>query len=138
MNVLVIDGQGGGIGRQLVARIKEELPGVTVNAVGTNSAATSAMLKAGADSGATGENAVIVGCRRAAVIVGPVGLVIADALNGEISPAMALAAAQSPAKRILLPFNHCDNLIVGVADFNPTTLVKNAVAELRKIVEAGA
>ena len=138
MNVLVIDGQGGGIGRQLVIRIKEELPGVTVHAVGTNSAATAAMLKAGAESGATGENAVIVGCRRADVIVGPVGVVIADALNGEISPAMALAAAQSPAKRILLPFNHCDNLIVGVGDFNPTTLVKSAVAELRRIVENGA
>ena len=138
MNVLVIDGQGGGIGRQLVARIKEELPGVAVNAVGTNSAATAAMLKAGADSGATGENAVIVGCRRADVIVGPVGAVIADSLNGEISPAMALATAQSPAKRILLPFNHCDNLIVGVSDFNPTVLVKSAVAELRKIVEEGA
>ena len=135
MNVLVIDGQGGGIGRQLVARIKEELPGVTVNAVGTNSAATSAMLKAGADSGATGENAVIVGCRRADVITGPIGIVIADSLFGEITPAMAAAAAQSPAKRVLLPFNHCDNLIVGVADFNPTTLVKSAVAELRRIVE---
>ena len=138
MHVLVIDGQGGGIGRQLVALIKAELPGVTVNAVGTNSAATAAMLKAGAESGATGENAVIVGCRRADVIVGPVGLVIADSLNGEISPAMALAAAQSPAKRILLPFNHCDNLIVGVSDFNPTTLVRNAVAELKKIVEERA
>lgn len=138
MNVLVIDGQGGGIGRQLVLRIKEELPGVAVHAVGTNSAATAAMLKAGADSGATGENAVIVGCRRADVIVGPVGAVIADALNGEISPAMALAAAQSPAKRILLPFNHCDNLIVGVTDFSPANLVRSAVAELRRIAETGA
>ena len=79
---------------------------------------------------------MIVGCRRADVIVGPVGLVIADSLNGEISPAMALAAAQSPAKRILLPFNHCDNLIVGVADFNPTRLVQCAVDEI--VAAAGA
>ena len=136
MKVAVIDGQGGGIGRQLVARIKEALPEATVLAIGVNSVATAARLKAGADSGATGENAVLVACRRADVIVGPVGIVIADALGGEISPAMATAAAQSDAVRILLPFNHCDNIIVGVNDFNPANLVKSAVAELLKFAAA--
>ena len=93
------------------------------------------MLKAGAESGATGENAVIVGCRRADVIVGPVGVVIADSLNGEISPAMALAAAQSPAKRILLPFNHCDNLIAGVEEFSSAKLVQKAVALVQSLLD---
>ena len=78
MNILVIDAQGGGIGKQVVAAIKQNMPEMEITAVGTNSAATTAMLKAGADHAATGENAVIVGCRRADVIVGPVGIVIAD------------------------------------------------------------
>ena len=85
MHILVIDAQGGGIGRQLVAQIREELPDTVITAVGTNSLATSAMLKAGADHGATGENAVIVGARKADVIVGPIGIVVADSLFGEIT-----------------------------------------------------
>ena len=103
MDILVIDAQGGGVGRQLVAAIKKAFPGHRVTAVGTNSLATSAMLKAGADRAATGENAVVVNCRTADAIVAPIGVVIADAMLGEITPAMALAAGQSPAKRILLP-----------------------------------
>ena len=91
MNVLVIDGQGGGIGKLLVSGIKSEYPDFFVTAVGANSIATSAMLKAGADAAATGENAVCVGCRKADVIAGPVGIVIADALLGEITPKMAAA-----------------------------------------------
>lgn len=127
MNILVIDAQGGGIGRQLVSAVKKQLPTAQVTAVGANSAATSAMLKAGADRAATGENAVIVGCRQAQVILGPIGIVIADALWGEITPKMALAVAQSPAKRVLIPVNHCDNLVVGVSDLNVSRLVEEAV-----------
>lgn len=127
MNILVIDAQGGGIGRQLVSAVKKRFPTAQVTAVGANSAATSAMLKAGADRAATGENAVIVGCRQAQVILGPIGIVIADALWGEITPKMALAVAQSPAKRVLIPVNHCDNLVVGVADLNVSRLVEEAV-----------
>ncbi len=82
MNIVVIDGQGGGIGRQLVARLRERFPDAAIAAVGANCSATNAMLKAGATSGATGENAVIVACRRADVIAGPVGIVIADSLGG--------------------------------------------------------
>ena len=114
MNILVIDGQGGGIGRQVVESVKKAFPTVTVTAVGTNVSATQAMIKAGADHGATGENAVRVGCRRADVIVGPVGIVIADALYGEITPDMARAVAQSDALRILIPMNLCDNYIAGL------------------------
>ena len=91
MNVLVIDGQGGGIGKLLVSGIKSEYPDFFVTAVGANSIAASAMLKAGADAAATGENAVCVGCRKADIIAGPVGIVIADALLGEITPKMAAA-----------------------------------------------
>ena len=85
MNVLVIDGQGGGLGRQLVAAISAACPEARLTAVGTNSLATSAMLKAGTVRAATGENAVVVNCRTADIIVGPIGIVIADALLGEIT-----------------------------------------------------
>ncbi len=127
MTILVIDAQGGGVGRQLISAIREKLPDVDVMAVGTNTVATAAMLKAGATHAATGENAVVVACRKADFILGPVGIVIADSLYGEISPAMALAVAQSAAKRILLPFNHCDNIIAGMSDLNMNSLVQSAV-----------
>ena len=127
MEILVIDGQGGGLGRQLVAAVKKAVPQAVVTAIGTNSAATSAMLKAGADRAATGENAVVVGCRRADVILGPIGIVMADALLGEITPAMAQAVAQSDARRILNPANRCDTLVVGVSA-PICTLVEQAAA----------
>ena len=133
MTILVIDAQGGGVGKQLVTAIKQTIPQVQVTAVGTNSAATSAMLKAGADNAATGENAVVVACRKADVIVGPMGIVIADSLLGEITPTMATAVGQSRAKRILIPFNHCDTILVGVSDFNIGKLVKNAVTEIQNL-----
>ena len=135
MNILVIDAQGGGIGRQLVAAVKKAFPGERVTAVGTNSMASSAMLKAGADQAATGENAVVANCRRADVILAPIGVVIADAMLGEITPAMALAAGQSPAKRILLPIGHCDNMVVGAGDMSIGQLVQEAVERLRAVRE---
>lgn len=133
MNVLIIDGQGGGIGRQLVSAVKASRPGDTVTAVGTNSAATASMLRAGADNAATGENAVIVGCRRADVIVGPVGIVIADALFGEITPAMAAAVGQSRAARVLIPVNHCDNIVVGVPDLSVGRLIQSALDKIAEL-----
>lgn len=134
MNILIIDAQGGGIGKQVVTALKQNYPDVVVTAVGTNSAATSAMLKAGADHAATGENAVIVGCRKADVIIGPIGIVIADSLLGEITPAMAVAVGQSSAKRILIPINHCDNIVVGVSDLNLSALVKETVARIGALI----
>lgn len=135
MEVLIIDAQGGGVGRQLVAAIKEaDLPGIRVTAVGTNSAAATAMRKAGADAVATGENAVVVCSRKADVIMGPIGIVIADALLGEITPAMAAAVGQSRARRLLLPMNHCDNIVIGVQELNIAMLVRKAVEELKAIV----
>lgn len=134
MNILVIDAQGGGFGKQLISAIKREFPNTDITAVGTNSVATGAMLKAGADHGATGENAVVVGARKADIIAGPIGIVIADSLYGEITPKMALAVAQSGAKRILIPFNHCDNIIAGVSDLSVGRLIQSAVEEMRKIL----
>ena len=134
MNILVIDSQGGGMGRQLVAAIKARFPRVHVLAVGTNAAATTAMLKAGADSGATGENPVIVCCKKADIILGPVGIVIADSMMGEVTPAMAAAVGQSSAKRILLPVNQCDNIVVGVAELSMGKLVEQAMEEIERLV----
>ena len=132
MDLLVIDAQGGGIGKQVVAAVKREFPQLKITAVGTNSAATSAMLKAGADEAATGENPVVVCCRKADLIVGPIGIVIADALLGEITPKMAAAVGQSRARRILIPVNHCDNRIVGVPDLSVGKLVEGVLEEIRK------
>ena len=134
MNILVMDAQGGGIGKQVVTAVRARFPDVTITAVGTNAAATTAMLRAGADEGATGENAAVVCCRRADVIIGPVGIVIADALLGEVTPRMAVAVGQSAAKRILIPVNHCANFIAGVADMSVGRLVDSVVAELEKTV----
>ena len=130
MKILVIDGQGGGLGKQLVAALSAQCPQAQLTAVGTNSLATSAMRKAGAVRTATGENAVVVNCRHADVIVGPIGIVIADALLGEITPAMAAAVCQSGAKRVLIPLNHCDNYIVGVPEQPIGDLVTAAVQKV--------
>ena len=135
MRVLVIDGQGGGLGRQLVAAISAACPDVELTAVGTNSLATSAMHKAGAVRAATGENAVVVNCRHADVIVGPIGIVIADALLGEITPAMAAAVCQSGAKRVLVPINHCENYVVGVPEQPVSQLVSAAAQKVKALCE---
>ena len=135
MKVVIIDGQGGGLGRQLGTAVKEKCPEAEVLAVGTNSTATGAMLRAGADQAATGENAVLVACRRADVIIGPIGIVIADSMLGEITPAMAAAVGQSQARRILLPVNQCDNLVVGAADLSMADKVREAAELLRGLLD---
>ena len=135
MKVLVIDGQGGGLGRQLVTAVKARYPEAEVLAVGTNSAATNAMLKAGADQAATGEISVSEACRKADAIMGPVGIVIADSMLGEITPRMAVSIGQSPAKRILIPVNLCDNIVVGVADLTMAKRVESAVDALADLMD---
>lgn len=114
MTILVIDGQGGKLGKTLVENIKKSFPHLEIMAVGTNSAASDVMRRAGADRVATGENPVIVACRSAQIIVGPIGIAIADALMGEISPAMANAVASSNAYRVLIPMNLCSTYVAGV------------------------
>ena len=137
MNILIVDAQGGGVGRQLVLAIRARFPDADITAVGTNAAATSAMMKAGASRAATGENAVVVCSQRADVIAGAIGIVIADAMLGEITPRMAAAVAQSAAKRVLLPVSHCDNIVAGVAGQTVARLVDAAVQELEKL-QAGS
>ncbi len=131
MRVVVIDGQGGRMGRLVVEKIRAEQLPCEIVAVGTNAIATAEMLKAGADVGATGENPVIVACRKADVIVGPIGILAADSMMGEVTPAMALAVGQSGVKKLLLPVNHCDNVVVGVKDLTLSKLVAEAVDILR-------
>ncbi len=133
MNILVIDGQGGMIGRQLITEIRKSIPDAEITAVGTNTLATASMLKAGADSGATGENAVRVCTRRADVIIGPVGIVIADSLLGEVTPMMAAAVGSSSVKKILLPVNKCNNIIVGTADKSTSDLIAEAIRRVQEI-----
>jgi hypothetical protein len=130
MNILIIDGQGGGIGKQLVTTIKKSCVTAKVTAVGTNSLATSAMLKAGADNAATGENAIVVGCRHADIIVGPIGIVIADAMFGEITPAMAIAVGQSKAVRIFVPVKQCDNIVAGVLNQSLSKIIDDVVIQI--------
>ena len=111
--ILVVDGQGGGVGWALTARLREQLPQVHIRAVGANSAATEAMLKAGADEGATGENAVVFNAPRADFIVGPVAILMPNALLGEITPRMAEAVGSSEAMKVVVPSNRCGIRIAG-------------------------
>ena len=135
MEILVIDGQGGNIGRQLVKGIIDRFSDVTVTAVGTNSAATQNMLKAGASRGATGENAVKVCAREADVIIGPIGIAVPDSMLGEVTPEMATAVGQANVKRILIPINNCNNYVVGVGDTSIQRLVNEALDLLETLVD---
>ncbi len=136
MHITVIDGQGGQLGAQLVKMIRAQFPDAAMSAIGTNAAATAAMLKAGATDAATGENPVLVACRRTDVILGPIGIVIADALLGEVTPRMAAAVGQADAVRILIPMNRCDSLVAGVQDLNTKALLEDAVSKLQSVLRA--
>ncbi|MBR3755789.1 MAG: DUF3842 family protein [Firmicutes bacterium] len=131
MNILIIDGQGGQLGSQIIKAIRAEFTDADITAIGTNAVATATMLKAGAHQAATGENPVIVACRKANVIIGPIGIVIADSLMGEITPKMAVAVGQAAAKRILLPVNKCNNLVAGVAKPTVSALIDDVLVKLR-------
>jgi hypothetical protein len=136
MNILVMDGQGGQLGAQLVKEIVTRFRDVQITAVGTNATATATMLKAGAKQAATGENPVLVACRKADVIIGPIGIVIADAMYGEITPKMAVAVGQADATRILIPMNRCENVIVGVDEVTVATMVEGVLKKLDKILKS--
>lgn len=136
MNILVMDGQGGQLGAQLVKEIVSRFRDVEITAVGTNATATATMLKAGAKQAATGENPVLVACRKADVIIGPIGIVIADSMYGEITPKMAVAVGQADATRILIPMNRCENVIVGVDEVTVATMVEGVLKKLDKILKS--
>jgi hypothetical protein len=134
MKLVVIDGQSGRMGQLLIDRIRAAGLPCEILAVGTNALATAAMLKAGADAGATGENPVLVACRTAEIIAGPIGILSADSLMGEITPAMAVAVGQSPAKKVLLPVNQCSNIVVGTQSLSLSRLMDEAVELLRSML----
>lgn len=134
MRVLVVDGMGGGIGKSIIEKAKAELDGIEIIAVGTNSAASSAMRKAGADFGATGENAVIYNAARADCIVGVMGIVFANSMHGEISPKMAAAISSSPAHKILVPLDKCNVTVTGVSASSMQAHIAEAVERLRKFL----
>jgi len=136
VKLLIIDGKSGRMGAQIIeglrkAGISEEH---TIIAVGTNALATSAMINAGADRGATGENAVVVQCKSADVIVGTLGIALADSMLGEVSPKMAVAVGQSGAERILLPTDKCNTFIAGAERLSMRQLVETAVEKILQIV----
>ena len=135
MKILVIDGQGGRLGRKLVESIRKTCPDAVITAVGTNSIATQNMMNAGcADHLATGENAVIVACRTAKIIVGPFGIATADAMMGEISPAMANAVASSAAYRVLIPLNLCNTYVAGVTK-GSSAILEDAMEHIRQLTK---
>ena len=132
MKIMIIDGQGGRMGSLLTEKTKNAaIPGAQIYAIGTNSIATAPMLKAGADYGATGENPVLVNSRDADYIIGPLGIMAADSLLGEVTPAMAVAVGQSSAMKILLPVNKCNHHVVGVSsEYSMSELAEQAVRYL--------
>ena len=129
MKVLIVDGQGGGMGRVLVEQLKQLCPEQPLLAVGTNALATAAMLRAGADQGATGENAVVVNVAHADLIVGPIGIVLCDALLGEVTDRMACAIGRSPAHKILIPVARCQVTVVGCERLSTSEAVNQAARE---------
>ena len=132
--ILVIDGQGGQLGSQIIKELLAKFSDIHIMAVGTNAVATAAMLKAGAGSAATGDNPVIVACRKADLIIGPIGIVIADSLLGEVTPAMAIAVGQADATRILIPKNKCENIVAGVSSLSTTVLIQDAVSKVGQFI----
>ncbi len=133
MKILVIDGQGGGVGRSIVAGLKAAMPGLPVLALGTNAQATAAMLKAGADQGATGEGAIRYQCKSADVIVGVTGILHANAMLGEITPGIAAAVSLSEATKVLVPLDRCGLLIAGVEKQPLDSLIRKAVETVRAL-----
>lgn len=115
MRIAIVDGQGGGVGRALAAALSSKMDASDeIIALGTNSAATGAMLKGGAKLGATGEHAIVVNVARVDVIAGPIGIVVADALLGELSPAIARAIGGSAALKVLIPLDRCGIVVAGL------------------------
>lgn len=139
MKIVIIDGQGGGIGKGIVERLRSlRLTDAQLIAVGTNAAATSAMLHAGADAGATGRDALVYTCMQADIIMGPIGILLAHAMLGEISPEMACAVSGSRAVKLLIPVSRCGVRIMGVEDLPLAVYIDRAAAAAAQIVRGGA
>lgn len=134
MKITIIDGQGGRIGKTIIEQLKEKHNELEVYAIGTNSIATSAMLKAGAEYGATGENAAIVNAADSDIIIGPIGIVFANALLGEITPAIATAVGASKAYKILIPVNRCNHFVVGCSEASMSEYIRLAIEKVESML----
>ena len=134
MKIVIIDGQGGKIGSMLVKKIKELRPAQEIYAIGTNSIATATMLKAGAEYGATGENPVVRNVQDADVVIGPIGIIVADAILGEVTHKMAAAVASSPAQKILIPIKNCHVAVAGTQDLPLGSYIDDAISRLKTIL----
>ena len=136
MRVAVVDGQGGGIGKAIVEKIRQAMgQNIEILALGTNALATAAMLKAGADEGATGENAVGVNVPKVDCILGSVGIVSSNSMLGELTPKMARAIAESPARKVLIPLNRCGLFVVGTRNEPLPKYIDEAVEILKSMAQ---
>ena len=130
MKIVIVDGQGGKLGKLLVEQLKQACPQVQLYAIGTNSIATATMLKAGADFGATGETPVVRAVMDADVVLGPMGIVVAHAILGEVTPKMAEAVGGCRAKKLLIPMNSCGVSVAGVQELPLSSYVSQIVAQV--------
>jgi hypothetical protein len=135
MKVIVIDGQGGKVGKIIVEELKKVIPEQQIIAIGTNSIATSVMLKAGADLGATGENPVIYNANDADIIIGSMGILVANSYLGEITPSMALAISESIAEKLLIPINRCNISVVGTQEMPYSEYAKIIAAQVKNRID---
>ncbi len=135
MKVLIIDGQGGKMGALLVKGIKERCPGQDIYCIGTNGIATAAMLKAGGDFGATGENPVVVNSADADVIAGPIGIIVADAILGEVTAKMAAAVGACRAEKVLIPVQSCSVHVAGIAENTMAGYVRDAIDRICGLIQ---
>lgn len=135
MRIAIVDGQGGGMGKTLIEKLRNALGGqVQITALGTNALATMAMMKAGADEGATGENAIVYNVSRVDVIMGVIGIITANSMLGELTPAMARAVSESPALKVLIPLNRCNIFIAGIRNETLPALMDAAVERVRELL----
>lgn len=134
MKIVIVDGQGGKLGKLLVEQLKPACPQVQLYAIGTNSIATATMLKAGADFGATGENPVVRAVMDADIVLGPMGIVIAHAILGEVTPKMAEAVGGCRAKKLLIPMNSCGVSVAGVQELPLSSYVAQIVEQVRSML----
>ena len=138
MKIVVIDGQGGKMGSTIIAKILNRFPDLELYAIGTNSMATSAMIKAGARYSATGENPVIVNSHDADIIIGPIGIINVNSYLGEISANMVLAITSSSARKILVPYSKCNVYVAGIGNDSMDELMNKAVDELARCLNKDA